>query len=152
MKLSSIERALAPVVLSSFAPLALTGAFSIGQGEVDWAGGLDRFLAQASDKARLGIAVSMVAFFFAPLFTLGRFCTLAKATVEERASAMEHLLDHRFFLVREMALLVKLVACMAMFRVSSLRERTGYDDPGFAKASPTPANDTKRTSLRVLAA
>lgn len=147
MKLSSIERALAPVVLSSFAPLALPSGFSVGVGEVDWTSGLDRFLAQASDKARLGIAVAMVAFFFAPLFTLGRFCTLAKATLEERAVAMERLLDHRILLVREMALLVKLVACMAMFRVSSLRERTGYDDPDFGRTK-----NIKRTSLLVLAA
>ena len=81
MKLSSIERSLAPVVLSSFAPLALPSGFSIGAGEVDWAAGLDRFLAQASDKARLGIAISLVAFFFAPLFVLGRFRTLARSTM-----------------------------------------------------------------------
>lgn len=151
MKLSSIERALAPIVLSSFAPLALPRGFSVGVGEVDWTGGLDRFLGTASDKARLGIAVSLVAFFFAPIFTLGRFCTLAKATREERAAAMESLLDHRFFLVREMALLVKLVACMAMFRVSALRARTGYDDPGHDAAKAIPKTN-ERKSLRVLAA
>jgi hypothetical protein len=148
MKLSSIERSLAPVVLSSFAPLALPSGFSIGAGEVDWVGGLDRFLHTASDKARLGIAVSLIAFFFSPLFVLGRFRTLARATMEERAAAMERLLDHRFFLVREMALLVKLVACMAMFRVASLRERTNYDDPGHAASETAPP----RVQLRVLAA
>lgn len=150
MKLSSIERALAPVVLSSFAPLALPSGFSVGVGEVDWAGGLDRFLRTASDKARLGIAVSLVVFFFSPLITLGRFHTLGRASMDERAEAMVRLLDHRFFLVREMALLVKLVACMAMFRVTSLRERTGYDDPGHdvTKTAPKSAH----THLTVLAA
>jgi len=143
MMLSSIERALAPVVLSSFAPLATPGGLCISPGEVDWAEGLERFLKNASDKARLGIAVSLVAFFFSPLFVLGRFRTLARASATERAAAMERLLDHRFFLVREMALLVKLVACMAMFRVSSLRERTNYDDPGHVPV---------RARLRVLAA
>lgn len=146
MKLSSLERSLAPVVLGSFAPLALPSGFSVDEGEVDWAGGLDRFLSQASDKARLGIAVSMVAFFFAPLLVLGRFRTLARATIEERALAMEKLLAHPIFLVREMALLVKLVACMAMFRVASLRARTGYDDPGAAPKT------SARVQLRVLAA
>jgi hypothetical protein len=147
MTLSAIERAVAPVVLSSFAPLALPSGFSIGAGEVDWIGGLERFLKTASDKARLGIAVSLVAFFFSPLFVLGRFHTLAKSSNQERAAAMERLLDHRFFLVREMALLVKLVACMAMFRVTSLRERTGYDDPGHDVTKTAP-----RVQLRVLAA
>jgi len=147
MKLSSIERAIAPVVLSSFAPLTLAGDFSIRPGEVDWVGGLERFLQTASDKARLGIAVALVAFFFSPLFLLGRFHTLAKASSDERAAAMERLLDHRVFFVREMALLVKLVACMAMFRVSSLRARTGYDDPGHDAANTAP-----RVQLRVLAA
>jgi hypothetical protein len=126
----------------------MPNGFSVGVGEVDWNGGLDRFLGNASDKARLGIAVSMIAFFFAPLFTLGRFCTLARVTVEERAEAMTRLLDHRVLLVREMALLVKLVACMAMFRVASLRDRTGYDGPGPVVVLPK----RERTSLRVLAA
>jgi hypothetical protein len=150
MKLSSIERSLAPVVLSSFAPLALPNGFSIGVNEVDWISGLERFLKTASDKARLGIAVALVAFFFSPLFVLGRFHTLAKASNQERAAAMERLLDHRFFLVREMALLVKLVACMAMFRVTSLRERTGYDDPGHDARGET--SKTPRVQLHVLAA
>jgi hypothetical protein len=147
MSLSSIERSLAPIVLSSFAPLALPSGFSIGAGEVDWAGGLERFLKTASDKARLGIAVSLVAFFFAPFFVLGRFRTLARSSAEERAAAMERVLDHRFFLVREMALLVKLVACMAMFRVGALRDRTNYDDPGHDTTKSSP-----RIQLRVLAA
>ena len=146
MKLSSIERSLAPIVLASFAPHATPGGFPIAPGEVDWEGGLDRFLSAASDKARLGIAVAMTLFFFAPIFTLGRMCTLARATVEERALAMERLLSHRIFFVREMALLVKLVACMAMFRVASLRARTNYDDPGHRPAVEN------RTRLRVLAA
>lgn len=152
MKLTSIERSLAPVVLSSFAPLALPSGFSIGANEVDWNEGLDRFLSAASDKARLGIVVSMITFFFAPVFTLGRLCTLARASAEERAEAMVRLLDHRWFIVREMALLVKLVACMAMFRVSSLRARTSYDDPAHDAAKTAPPRETGRTHLRVLAA
>jgi hypothetical protein len=146
MKLSSIERSLAPIVLGSFAPLTAPGGFAIAPGEVDWIGGLDRFLSAASDKARLGIVVAMTLFFFSPIFTLGRLCTLAGATATERALAMERLLSHRILLVREMGLLVKLVACMAMFRVASLRARTNYDDPGH---QAVPEN---RTRLRVLAA
>ncbi len=151
MKLSAIERALAPVVLSSFAPLALPNGFSILEDEVDWTAGLERFLKNASDKARLGIIVAMVTFFFSPFFVLGRFHTLAKASTDERAAAMERLLDHKLFIVREMTLLVKLVACMAMFRVTSLRDRTNYDDPGH-DAGGNETQKTSRVQLRVLAA
>ena len=146
MKLSFLERTLAPIVLSSFAPLAMPSGFTIGTNEVDWIGGLDRFLGAASDKARVGIAVAMTLFFFAPIFTLGRACTLARATMEERAEAMERLLSHRIHLIREMALLVKLVACMAMFRVTELRARTNYDDPDHG------AMGENRVRLHVLAA
>ena len=46
-----------------------------------------------------------------------------------RASAMEVLLRHRLYLVRELVLMLKVCACMAMFRSCEVRARTGYDVP-----------------------
>lgn len=129
MKLSSFERTLSVVVLSSFAPLATPSGLSVREGEVDWVSGVEKFLTSATQKARLGVRLSMVLFFAAPLLVLGKFRTLASSSVEERAEVMGRLLTHRILLVRELALLIKLCACMAMFRVSSLRERTGFDGP-----------------------
>ncbi len=129
MKLSSFERTLSVVVLSSFAPLQGSSGLSIREGEVDWVSGLEKFLTSASQKARLGVRFAMVLFFAAPLWLAGRFHTLSGASIEERAELMGRLLTHRVLLVRELALLIKLCACMAMFRVSSLRERTGFDGP-----------------------
>jgi hypothetical protein len=141
--ITNLERSLAPVVLASFAPLATPGGLVVGESEVDWAGGLERFVGTAATKARVGLTLAMVAFFFAPMWALGRFRTLAASSAEERAAAMERVLAHPIFLVREMGLLVKLVACMAMFRVGSLRARSGYDGPARREEKP---------SLRVLAA
>jgi hypothetical protein len=129
MKLSSFERTLSVVVLSSFAPLAMPNGLSVREGEVDWVSGVEKFLTSATQKAQLGVRFAMLLFFAAPLLVLGRFRTLASATIEERAELMGRLLTHRILLVRELALLIKLCACMAMFRVSSLRERSGFDGP-----------------------
>ena len=35
--------------------------------------------------------------------------------------------SHRVFIVRELSLLLKLIACMAVFRSTEARERSGYD-------------------------
>jgi hypothetical protein len=129
MKLSSFERSLSITVLSSFAPLASPNGLSIHEGEVDWVSGIEKFLTSATQKAQLGVRVSLLFFFAAPLFVLGKFRTLASSSIEERAEVMSRLLTHRVLIVRELALLIKLCACMAMFRVSSLRERTGFDGP-----------------------
>ena len=132
MRLSAFERSLSVVVLSSFAPLSVANGLSIRDGEVDWVGGLEKFMSSATQKARLGIRVSMLFFFAAPFVVLGRFRTLASSSIEERAELMGRLLSHRVAIVRELALLIKLCACMAMFRVGSLRERSGFDGPARA--------------------
>ena len=129
MKLTSFERTLCVVVLSSFAPLRAPNGLSIREGEVDWVSGVEKFLTSATQKARLGVRFAMLLFFAAPFWLHGQLRTLGGASLAERAEVMGLLLTHRILLVRELALLIKLCACMAMFRVSSLRARTGYDGP-----------------------
>ena len=70
---------------------------------------------------------------FAPLLAMGRFATIARVSIEDRARALDVLLSHRSFAIRELTLLLKICACMAIFRSRAARERSGYDRPVASK-------------------
>jgi hypothetical protein len=123
--LTSLETFWARNVLSSFTG-ASTG-FTVEAGEVDYVEGLRRFMATASDKACLGIRVAFLLVVTSPLWAMGRFARFSRLSATDRAALMDRLLSHRFFFVRELCLLLKLIACMAIFRVEGTRARTSYD-------------------------
>jgi hypothetical protein len=122
-----IEERWAGVVLSSFA--GSTQGFTVREGEVDWLGGTRRFMGAASEKANLGLRVALAFAMWAPFWTSLRFSSLAGLSGEERSATMERLLAHPIFFIRELTLLLKLVACMAIFRSPEARARTDYDRP-----------------------
>ena len=66
----------------------------------------------------------------------------ARLSPEERARLLDALLAHRFYAIRELALLLKLVACMTLFRSTRLRAATGFD--------PAPATPADSGALVVL--
>lgn len=139
-----IEEHWAPIVLSSFA--SSSRGFVVAEGDVDWLSGTRRFMSAASDKANLGLRVALAIAMSAPLWLLFRFRTLRSLSPEERSVVMERLLAHRIFFVRELTLLLKLVACMAIFRSPDARARTTYDAP------PVTVTATRGRALPVLAA
>lgn len=122
-----IEETWAPVVLSSFA--GSSRGFVVHDTEVEWLASTRRFMSAASDKANLGLRVAFAIAMTAPLWMSLRFRTLRGLTPEERSRVMERLLVHPIFFVRELTLLLKLVACMAIFRSAAARARTDYDRP-----------------------
>lgn len=117
----------ASVVLASFAPARAGGV--VREGEVDWASAWRTFVAGLSAKARLGAWLALFIAISAPLWAHGRVASLARLSWEARARAMDALLAHRLYLVRELVLMLKVCACMAMFRSGEVRARTGYDLP-----------------------
>lgn len=123
--LTSLETFWARNVLSSFT--GASAGFTVGEGEVDFVDGLRRFMATASDKACLGIRVAFLIVVTSPVWAMGRFARFSRLGPVERAALMDRLLSHRFFFVRELCLLLKLIACMAIFRSEATRARTGYD-------------------------
>ena len=98
-------------------------------GQIDWRQGALDFLEKANLKGRLGVHVGMVIVMTAPLWLWGRFATAASLGPTERARLLSELLRHRVFLVRELALLLKLVACMTFFRDPAIRARSAYNRP-----------------------
>jgi hypothetical protein len=77
-----------------------------------------------------------------------RFASLAGVSPEDRAKFMERLLAHPIFFVRELTLLLKLVACLAIFRSEDARARTDYDRP----AESAESTGTRKKKLEVLPA
>lgn len=130
----AFERRWAAAVMGGFAPPGGEGLAPTA-GEVDWAESVERFLERANVKGRLGVRLGLLIAVTAPLWLWGRVRSAASLPGEERARLLDALLSHRVYAVRELALLLKLVACMALFRVPAMRERTGYDPVSVGGAS-----------------
>lgn len=128
----AFERRWAEAVLGGFATPGAPG-LAPRPDEVDWVRGVTRFLARASTKGRLGVRVGLFLVVTAPLWCWGQLRTALSLSAEERARLLDELLAHRWFAVRELCLLLKLVACMTLFGVPAVRARSGYDP------APTPA-------------
>jgi hypothetical protein len=139
-----VEERWAPIVLASF--LSGTGGFTVGPAEVDWLGATRRFMSAASDKANLGLRVALAFAMWAPVWMTFRASSLAGVSPEERSRIMDRLLSHPIFIVRELTLLLKLVACMAIFRSPAARARTDYDAPS------AEATGARKKKLEVLPA
>jgi hypothetical protein len=133
----SFERKWAVLVLSSFA--GANEGFTVRQDEVDYLAGLQIFLRAGSEKAGLGVRVAIAMAMIAPLWAWGRFCTMRSLSATERSELLAALLKHRFFAVRELCLLLKVIACMAIFRSMSALARSGYDRPAGRISLPVEA-------------
>lgn len=118
------EKRWAGVVLSSFA--GSDAGFTAAE-DVDYVAGATLYLSRASEKARLGLRFAFVLAYTAPLWMFVRFSTLGGLEREERARVMAVMGRHRVFAIRELCLLLKLVACFAIFRSPASRARSGYD-------------------------
>lgn len=123
----------AALVLSSFAPVSAGGLVRSDR-EIDWTAAWERFVSSMNARARLGARVALLIAISAPVWALGRLGSLASLGAEERARLLDRLLAHRLYFVRELVLMLKVCACLAMFRSGEVRARTSYDRP----ASPKP--------------
>lgn len=122
-----LEREWAAVVLSSF--VGASESFTVRAGEVDYLSAMTRFMGAASEKACLGLRIAVVLAMTAPFWMLGRLRSLASFTPEERSRLLDEMTRHPVYFVRELCMLLKLVACMAIFRDGDPRARTDYDRP-----------------------
>lgn len=128
--MGGLERTWTELVLSSFA--GADAGLTVRPDEVDYAASTQRFLSAASDKARLGLRVGLFLAVTAPVWMWGRLGGLGSLPPEERSRLLDEMLRHRVFFVRELCLLLKLVACFAIFRSSAVRARSGFDRPDVA--------------------
>lgn len=124
----AFERRWARHVLAAFAPQGGPG-LSPTEGEVDYEGTFMCMLREATPLATLGLRLAVWMTAFAPFWLWGKLATINKLTNERRSQLLRELLRHRVFAVRELSLLLKLGASMALLGAPSVRGRSGYDVP-----------------------
>ncbi len=93
-------------------------------GEVDFLSTLRSMVASSTRLGRLGLRLAVWLLATAPLWTLGRLALLPSIPVAERGPLLERLLGHRSYAVRELCLLLKVVASMALLAPRPVQVRT----------------------------
>lgn len=122
----AFERRWARHLLAAFAPPEGPGLAPLG-GEVDYLAVLNRMRREATPLAALGLRAAIWMAALAPLWLWGKLATVTRLASERRTQLLRELLAHRAFAVRELALLLKLSAAMALLGTPSVRARSGYD-------------------------
>lgn len=128
--MTRLEQAWATDVLAAFASGASNDREGLcpRPGEVDYFRTFQRMRRGSTRLAGLGLRAALWMVSLAPLWCLGRLATFSLLTLRERSELLSQLLRHRSFAVRELTLLLKLTAAMALFTSLELRARSGYDD------------------------
>jgi len=151
--LTPLERRWAVDLLSAFAPESADdggrAVLAPLPGEVDYLAMFERMRKGATKLAALGLRAALWLIALAPLWQRGRLQTLSALSVQARANALADLLVHRSFVVRELTLLLKLCASMALFASKGVRARSAYDDVNLAPANQSGLR-RKRGALVVL--
>jgi hypothetical protein len=122
----AFERRWARALLAAFAPTGGPGLAPAPE-EVDYVGVLGRMMREASPVAALGLRLALWMAALAPLWLWGKVATISKLAHERRPELLRELLGHKLFAVRELSLLLKLCAAMALLGTPSVRARSGYD-------------------------
>jgi hypothetical protein len=120
------EQGWASEVLNAF---TLEGApgLNVAPGEVDYVGTFSRMRRGSTALAALGLRLALWMVVLAPLWFLGRVGTFSALALRDRTELLARLLSHHSFVVRELTLLLKLSAAMALLGTASVRARTQYD-------------------------
>jgi len=136
------EQSWATEMLAAFAPQSPDGLAPL-PGEVDYQNTLRRMLRGSTPLAALGLRLSVWLVALAPIWLLGRCVTFSKLALREQSELLGRLLRHRSLGVRELVMLLKLTAAIALLGTPSVRARSGYDSvakpPVIAIASVLPA-------------
>lgn len=104
--MTSFERRRAVAVLRGFA--------TDGGPDADFEGTLHTMESASTPLARLGMRLAVWLALLWPIWTLRGIRLLSSCPLEVRAEALTHMLRHRRFAVRELLLLLKIAASMAL--------------------------------------
>jgi hypothetical protein len=121
-----VERRWARALLEAFAPTGGPG-LAPRAGEVDFLATFTTLTRRARPRAAWGLRLAVWLAALAPMWLWGRLRTITGLDREARAQLLDELLRHRSFPVRELTLLLKLAAAMALLGTESVRARSGYD-------------------------
>lgn len=143
MKFTAFERRWITGAMESFAPPGNDG-LTVDHDEVDYVRAVETFGTHANLRGKIGLRLALWMVTFAPLFLLGRFCTLPSLDLATRGEVLAALLSHRIYPVRGLSLLIKVGASFAIFGDPAVRRRSNYDR---ASQSAKRAQERARRSL-----
>lgn len=147
------EQAWAEAVLNAFVVERSPG-LNVNKGEVDYLSALERMRERGTAVAALGLRAAIWMVATAPLWLFGRFVMFGTLAGSERTELLSRLLTHNNFAVRELTLLLKLTAAMALLGTTSVRTRTHYDAASYVavvpQLKPQKAEPAAAPLLRVL--
>lgn len=113
-------------VLGAFTPSDGEG-LAPRPGEVDYVAAFARMRAAAGPKASFGFRVALWHAALAPHWHWRGRASIGSLSEARRAALLSELLTHRFFVPRELTLMLKVAASMALMKSATVRARTGYD-------------------------
>ncbi len=135
MTFTDFERRWLVAILSGFT--APEGELTVADGEADYLHAAEVMASGSRLKARVGLRVAVWVVALAPAWALGRAQTLDEVPAATRTELLARLLEHRAYLVRGLATLLKLTATLAMMRSPAVRARSGYDRVADAHSPPS---------------
>jgi len=139
--MTRLERTWMTDIVSAFAPQGGEG-LAPRPSEVDFVAVFQQMGRQATRKAAFGLRLAIWLVAFSPLL-LGRGLRLfSHLRPIERSALLAQMLRHRVFAIRELTLLLKFVAAIALLGTESVRERSGYDLVQAPAADPAVDADT----------
>lgn len=123
----AIEKQWANAVLSGF----LVGELPRGEGaapplhDVDYSSGIASLIEHGNPIASAGVRMALATIVTSPLWHWGQRRTMVEMSPEERCAILAELVDHKLFAVRELAILMKIQAAMALFKSPAMRAWSG---------------------------
>jgi hypothetical protein len=141
------EQTWAAEVLAAFAPATATQGLTPRAGEVDYISTFMRLLKGSTPLAALGLRAALWMVVLAPLWLWGRSATFSRLAAAERVELLSKLLRHGSTAVRELSLLLKFAAAVALLGTPSVRARSGYDVPQIQRAETAPEQSHRTLTL-----
>jgi hypothetical protein len=127
MKLLAFERKNVHAILEAFAPYETSDGLAPRVGEVDYVHAFELIADAGTDRARLGVRAALWFTLLAPLWMGIGLGSMASLSIDKRAAIIDRMLASNVFLVRELALLLKISAAFALMGTGSVRARSNYD-------------------------
>jgi len=132
--MQSFERKWAADLLGAFAPESSGSAPGVASflaprpGEVDYLATFDLMRRRGTRLAAIGLRLAVWVLALAPMWHQRALRSVSSLSTQQRSELLSRMLVHPRFIARELALLLKLCASMALLGVPSVRARSGYDD------------------------
>lgn len=125
MRLFDFERKWLVQIFSIILPRS--NSFPIGAQDAPMNLFLDDLISRAPKSFGLGLRFALFAAVFYPLWASLRPRTLFALSGEEQVQALEQMARSRFYIVRELPMLLKMTACLGFFGLPEIQRSMGIE-------------------------